>query len=188
MTKTNFLITAFIFAVFAIANPLKSQNMSLQQADFELKGSANVGSWKCDLNEAEGKINITSKDDGYGIESLEISLPVESFKCDEGSRMENNMYGYLESDDHPYITYKLNRVHPRTINDQGSVMFYGEITVAGETKSVRTDVKIDRGGTVTLSGSQELKMTDFDIDPPTAMLGTVRSRDKVEINFEISFE
>ena len=40
-------------------------------------------------------------------------------------------------------------------------------------------------GDVEISGSKKLKMTDYNIDPPTALMGTMTTGDEVEIEFRI---
>jgi len=43
-----------------------------------------------------------------------------------------------------------------------------------------------QNGEIQFTGSQELLMTDFGIDPPTAVFGTIRSKDEIRIEFDVT--
>ena len=40
---------------------------------------------------------------------------------------------------------------------------------------------------IRFTGEQEMLMSDFGIDPPTAVFGTVRSADEIVIRFDVTF-
>ncbi|WP_156810337.1 hypothetical protein [Nitritalea halalkaliphila] len=40
---------------------------------------------------------------------------------------------------------------------------------------------------LTVSGTAKLKFSDFKLDPPTALLGSIRVRDETEIKLDLSF-
>ena len=64
----------------------------------------------------------------------------------------------------------------------------GNLTIAGATKPLEIifDAKVS-SNKIVLSGSKSLKMTDFKIDPPKAMFGTITTGDEVIIKFETVF-
>jgi hypothetical protein len=43
----------------------------------------------------------------------------------------------------------------------------------------------DGSGKLTGTGSVDLKMTDFGIDPPSALLGLVRAHDDIRVRFNL---
>ena len=43
-------------------------------------------------------------------------------------------------------------------------------------------------GSITFNGSKKLKMTDYGIKPPTALLGTMTTGDEVEIVFQVTLK
>lgn len=63
----------------------------------------------------------------------------------------------------------------------------GTITVAGVARNVRTRVVGDRlaDGHFRAAGAITLSMSEFDIDPPTALLGLVRTRDRINVRFDL---
>jgi filamentous hemagglutinin family protein len=51
-----------------------------------------------------------------------------------------------------------------------------------------TAVQVGSDGSVTFSGSKKLKMTDYGIKPPTALMGTMTVGDEVEIVFSVTLK
>jgi polyisoprenoid-binding protein YceI len=64
----------------------------------------------------------------------------------------------------------------------------GSLTIAGTEKTVNMDVVTKRltDGSLRADGELALKMTDFGVKPPTALLGTLRTHDDVKVKFQLS--
>ena len=62
----------------------------------------------------------------------------------------------------------------------------GSLNIAGVTRPVDMMVKVLIRGNRKLifEGSQTIKMSDFDIAPPTALFGTLKTGNEVAINFK----
>jgi polyisoprenoid-binding protein YceI len=71
---------------------------------------------------------------------------------------------------------------------QFSVKSNGSLTIAGVSKSVVLTaacvVKAD--GSITCTGTDKLLMTDYQIKPPTYMLGTLRTGNSLTIDFTMT--
>jgi polyisoprenoid-binding protein YceI len=68
------------------------------------------------------------------------------------------------------------------------VAIEGDMTLHGATRSmtIRASVVLDAGGRLTARGSFVLKQTDFGMVPVTAMGGTIRVKDELEVEFVLS--
>ncbi len=161
-------------------------------------GSANVTDWEAKVNTIRGEISLRNADqadfseaDASWLESVSISMTVEDIDSDS-RRMNNNMHGYLKKDEYPEITYRLVEVRELAQSDNPGVVLTvrGIIAAAGVEQEIVHDVEIVRSesGGLVVSGSQDLKMTEFGIDPPTAVFGSIRSRDEMTITFELHLE
>ncbi|MDI3521447.1 MAG: hypothetical protein PWR04_1435, partial [Anaerophaga sp.] len=64
------------------------------------------------------------------------------------------------------------------------------LTIAGETKPIEIalNANISPQKEVSVSGETTLKMTDFDVEPPTVMFGTIKTADEVTINFNLTLK
>ncbi|HER41035.1 MAG TPA: YceI family protein, partial [Salinimicrobium catena] len=96
----------------------------------------------------------------------------------------------LDTDKHKRITYELTNVKNLdcTSNSSCKITTSGYLTIAGTKKPVDLtfDAKVT-GNQITLSGSKKIKMTDYKVDPPTAMFGTITTGDEVNIKFEAAY-
>ncbi|EPR65510.1 hypothetical protein ADICYQ_5431 [Cyclobacterium qasimii M12-11B] len=58
--------------------------------------------------------------------------------------------------------------------------------MAGNTQTVSFLLKIlTEGESISLSGSADVKLTDFKVDPPTAVFGTIKTGDEMTINIKM---
>jgi hypothetical protein len=61
--------------------------------------------------------------------------------------------------------------------------------LAGVTKRISVPFTgVQAGDKVSINGSKELKMSEFNIKPPTAMLGTLKTGDQVTVAFQLNFQ
>ena len=62
----------------------------------------------------------------------------------------------------------------------------GDLTVSGKTRPIDLELHIvpHGNGQVTISTNTSLKMTDFGVKPPTAMLGMIKSGDAVNVKVD----
>ena len=121
---------------------------------------------------------------------IEVTVPVESL--DSGKWMMNRkMRAALEADDHPAVTYRLDTaVADETGAADGAgtalpVRTTGTLTVAGSARplAMTFDVELTPGDRrLILSGSVELDMTEFGIDPPT-VVGLLKTGKEVTVDF-----
>jgi polyisoprenoid-binding protein YceI len=66
----------------------------------------------------------------------------------------------------------------------------GYLTIAGTTNKIDLYAlgKVGSDGSITFSGSKKLKMTDYKIKPPTALMGTMTTGDEIEIVFQVTLK
>jgi hypothetical protein len=164
------------------------------QSTMSIQGGSNVRSWDAEVTEILASINaelgvlLTLDANRNGIFSLsEFRVPVK--KIDSGNNgLTRNIHKYLNEKEHPEITFILNEavVQPMDSN-QFEVLTKGIITAAGADKEVEFILtgKLQENGSIILSGISEMTFSDFNIDRPSAMLGTVRAHDEIEVHFSL---
>jgi polyisoprenoid-binding protein YceI len=64
----------------------------------------------------------------------------------------------------------------------------GTLTMAGTSQTVTLDVnsKVLASGVVQFTGKQALNMKDYKMDPPTAVMGTIKVGPEVTVNFDLT--
>ena len=64
----------------------------------------------------------------------------------------------------------------------------GNLTIAGTTRPVTFTVESSvKGGSVFMTGETAIKFSDFNLTPPTALLGTVKTTNDLKLSFRVSF-
>lgn len=192
------ILTSALTLLFLVGS-LAAQDIELRLNDtFEMNidGDANVRSWDAEITKIEGKMVLADIEEisieelrPEHIKELTITIPVEEIDSDS-RRLTRNLHDYLKADDYPEITFMLNRVESIEIeNGTAVITAEGVINAAGKdhTTTMTTTASLNGDGTINFSGEQELLMTSFDIDPPTAVMGTVRARDEIVISYNVNF-
>lgn len=121
---------------------------------------------------------------------VRVTVPVGDLESTEGGRMDKVMLQALKAKAHPEIRYELERaVLPAGAAPAAgpfNLDTRGRLTVAGVTREIAMPVTVARsaGGEVTVKGKTPLRMSDFGIDPPRALLGTIKSGDAITVSFQ----
>lgn len=191
------LITFFSLLVtmqFAEAQNSNSE-LTLDNHEMKIDGTSNVRDWDADVNTINATVIISPFDfsdlstltPGH-FQRMELSMPVGDIESDSG-RLTRNLQGYLKRDEHPVITFNLNDVERVTVNgDSAEITANGVVNAAGVDYETTMNVTATvNDGKITFTGNQDLLMTDFNIDPPTAMLGSIRARDEITIIYNVTF-
>lgn len=177
----------FVFSFAYGQSNYRATNYSLV-----INGTSNLHPWQSKANEvrANGSMQV---DAGSlkAIQSLSVEIPVKSIKSAKGSIMDNKTYDALNANNYPNIQYKLEKI--TSLNSKGggfNLNASGNLTIAGVTKRIDMYVEgwIGGDGSITFKGSKKMKMTDFNIKPPTALMGTLTTGDEVEIVFQVSLK
>jgi len=192
-TKKNLWLVIGSFLVMVLsANPIAAQTFNLNNGASNLKveGTSNIHDWELSAKELQGSMKVQMEEGQLvQLDQLQFAVVAESLKSGKGG-MDKNTYKALDTDKHKRITYELTNVKNLdcTSNSSCKITTSGYLTIAGTKKPVDLtfDAKVT-GNQITLSGSKKIKMTDFKVDPPTAMFGTITTGDEVNIKFEAAY-
>lgn len=182
----------FLFCLFFnIALNMSAQGNYILAPDAELvvSGSSTLHDWTMVSRQIEGYAEIDTEGEALkDIKELSISLQAKSLKSDK-SGLNEDAHEALKADAHPEITFKLERVNSlKTNRSQYLVDAEGTVTIAGVSKMINIHAEghvISNG--VTFKGSKKLRMTDFNMEPPKAMLGILKADDEVTVSFNVTF-
>ncbi len=182
----------FILFFFALSFAYGQGNYSASNFSLAIKGTSNLHDWQSNAKEVRANGSITLNAGVLkAIQSLSVEIPVKTIKSTKGSIMDNKTYDALKANSHPNIQYKLENVTGLN-NRAGSydINATGYLTIAGATNKIDMYVqgKVGGDGSITFSGSKKLKMTDYKIKPPTALMGTMTTGDEIEIIFQVSLK
>jgi polyisoprenoid-binding protein YceI len=141
-------------------------------------------SGSCDAELVMGAGNKMSS-----IKNLSFTIPVKTLKSGH-KVMDKNTYKALKTSDFPNIAFVLSRATiTQTDSDNYTVNCNGKLTIAGtthETDLVATGKWKTSDKSFLLNGTKKLKMTDYNVIPPTVMMGTIKTGNAISINFNLT--
>jgi len=182
----SMLVMLFVMQV-SVAQTYTLNNAT---SSLQVDGTSNLHDWDIKAENQKGKLTVTL-DNGKVTEIKDLSFTVltESLKSGK-SGMDKNTYKALNAKKYKDITFKLTNVKSLDCGSSSNckVTVTGNLTIAGTTK--RMDISFDlrtSGNTITLTGNKKFNMTDFNVEPPTAMFGTVTTGDAVDVVFKSTF-
>ena len=184
-------IVKLIFAIVLFTFIAKGQeSYEISSGKITINGTSSLHDWDMTAGDFNIKANISRPAEGVLIvEDLELKVKVVSLKSTKGKTMDGKAHNALKKKDHPYIFYNLSEV--QSVVDKGDHFMLkttGDLTIAGVKKAIYMDVKASllTNGSIRFEGSKALKMTTFGMDPPTALLGTLKTGDDITIVFNIT--
>ncbi len=118
---------------------------------------------------------------------VEFTLPVMSLSSGERT-LDKHMHEALKAEKFPVIHMMLSHFELPT-GEVGQVMqvkAIGVLTVAGVTRplALEPSVTIDQSK-VTIHGKKRVFMTDFGITPPVLMMGTLKTRNEIDVSYDV---
>jgi polyisoprenoid-binding protein YceI len=186
MKLTNYymlLMVSIILVGSTSAVNAQTLKINAQSSTMTILGTTNVHNFQSKVTQISGDLVITGKK----IQSLKVEVPVKSIKSNE-KLMDKKTYEAFDAEKHPTITFQLiDAVIQKATAEDIDVVVTGNLTMAGVTKKVsfNTTGKTLKAGTFQFTGSVALKMTDFKMKPPTAMLGMMKVGDAITLKFSI---
>lgn len=185
--------TLFIFlfvspvSTLLLCGSTKAQLIYKQTGDsyITISGTSTLHEWT--MTSKEGKTQATFEFNEHGtparLNSLLVSVRSESLKSGH-SAMDKNAYSTLNTDTHK--TIKFSMVSATIVNTK--IQCEGDLTVSGVTKRITLEAncKVLSNQSMLCSGTKKIRMSDYAIEAPTFMFGTVTTGDEITVSFNVN--
>lgn len=187
--KVFTLLTLF-FTVYSVSAQVK-YSLDQGKSTMRVEGTSTVHDWEMDAGGLKCNMLATLENDKIvKIDEVLFSCPAEKILSDN-SIMDGKTQDALKAEDYPVINFKMESVE--TLNHSGD-KFSGEMSgivkIAGVAKNVR--IKFSgasiTGNTIQVKGTIPLKMSDFNMKPPVAMFGALKTGNEVKVNYDLYFK
>jgi polyisoprenoid-binding protein YceI len=190
-------ITALTIGVNAFAADL-SKFEAKPGSKVKIDGTSTVHDWTVEGGIIGGVLELDSKfvadptkaQPGKLPAKVEATIPVRSIKSGKKA-MDDIMHASMKQQQFPKIEYRLTELSlketPKAAEGPYTFDSKGDLAVAGVTNKVSFPVTMTRtGNIVKTSGTTNVKMTSFGIQPPAPKiaLGLISTGDDVKITFE----
>ncbi len=159
-----------------------------------IHGKTNVNNFDCEhaITIDNTTLQVTCEVTNFNLDfdGLVLKFGIIQFDCGH-EIMNQDFQSILKTEKHPFLFLKINEIY---INEETSLMekldvkSFVTISLAGveRTKMIEKATVINHDDhLVSFTGSAELQMTDFKIEPPTKFLGLISVEDELEVSFEI---
>lgn len=189
------IVGAFLSGWMPIGEPVQ---LTLQaESKLWVEGTSSIHDWTCDAEQVEGTMNVAvsnrSSDAGLPAEevtAVEVAVPVQDLECGKGT-MNKKLRKALDADGHPRVRYALSTAQLQPLPDSTGAWFQlqtmGTLTIAGVDRIIDMTVAGQRldGERFRFVGQAPVRMSDFGVDPPTALFGTLKTGDDVVVHFDV---
>lgn len=184
MKNAHYIIAlTLIFVSVSCATFAQSTYQIASDSKMVIQGTSSLHDWESDVTKLEGKAQLQLQNQQPQFQSFSLTIPVESIKSGK-SAMDKNTYEALKEDDYPNIQFTLKEIKNA---GQGKIKASGNLSIAGTTQPVTlsADYDVNNPNQISLEGSHSFKMTEFGIDPPTAVFGTIKTGDEITIAYTL---
>ncbi|GGD13087.1 YceI family protein [Flavobacterium orientale] len=182
-------VKGFMLLLFLVTTSLSFAQKTFQldaKPQLKISGTSSLHDWDMVSEIATGKLDATFEGNKItAIKSLVVEMPAESIKSGKNG-MDKNAYKALKTNQFKTVKFDLKSASK---NADGTWNFTGTFAIAGVTKSVTLKIKETAvSGQSVFEGTYAFKLTDYDITPPTALMGTVKTGNDVKISFTVKFK
>jgi hypothetical protein len=188
------LFVAFVIALLS-PNPAPSlvhHLVVLPSSTLEVEGTTNVNSYKCAISRYTGSDTLVLHESGKGIRPVfvkgAVSLDASGVDCGM-ALMTSDFRKAINLKEHPAIIVDFISFERMPKYTSVEEPFKGIMTISlgGVKKLFEVPCNIDTGsGTIHLVGSHEFLFSDFNLTPPTRMLGAVKVNESLKVTFRLN--
>jgi hypothetical protein len=181
-----------VLFLLGLSGSLRAQDAyRVADPDIKVLGTSNLHNWSMEAKDITCSAKFGWGPTGTGLPqsltALDLVIPIHNLKSGE-SLMDSRAYTALKADKFGTITFtSASAVIVPGQRNQFQVKSTGTMTIAGVDRPVVLIVacQVNADGSITCSGSQQLKMTEYQIRPPSFMLGALKTGDLLTINFSL---
>jgi len=169
---------------------------SISNSEIKIIGKSNVAGYKCLLYDLSNNTNIKvqSKREGLNValEDAILKLKSNGFRCNK-KPITKDFLKTIKAQEHLYIVIEFIRftynedpekqAHQKDINAEIS------ISIAGVKRNYSILVsRLDfNKNSISIKGNKKIFMSDFNLIAPSALFGTIKAKDEINLEFTISF-
>ncbi|MGM0612969.1 MAG: YceI family protein [Bacteroidota bacterium] len=187
------LITGYLILVMLlIAGSVLAQQtyqLNTDNSSMEVSGTSSVHDWAMDVNNFDGTVTLKTQKSDIKISSLFFEAKTKSILGDK-KLMNKKTHEALKADDHSSITFRFANI--KNLNTSGndiSGTIEGYLTIAGKTRKIELAFSGKQSDNqLKVKDTYTLNMRDYNVEPPTAMLGSIKTDDKVLVKFDVVFK
>ncbi len=173
-----FLLAVALSVMLAVPAGAQTTYSLAEGSTLQVDGTSSQADWSVTANEFSGSFEL---EDGAPVSGM-VTIVVKEIKSGRSMIMDRLMHNSFNLSEHPEMIFDLESAEK---DEQGEWNMSGSLEISGTSNSVIIHMIESESeiGTPQFTGSYELKMTDYGMKPPTAMFGSLHTKDDVLISF-----
>lgn len=180
--RTALLLAVLVVAGWAVAQPLSFERGST----IKIEGTSNVHGWSCDVDQFASTVTgAATATTLTSLDALTVTVPTASIDCNNGT-MNGKMREALGSSP---VQFTMTRgTVGNAQNGRFPIQVAGRLTIKGSTQAVTFMAQGQPlgNGRFKVTGEVPVTMSQFGVRPPTAMMGAMRTGDRVAVKFDVT--
>lgn len=192
--RTRIILPALtlIVALPIVAWHARPELLALQpESKLWVDGKSSIKSFTCSAGDVSAVIDATPNGitkvaaGEKGVRALRITVPADKLECGNGT-MNEHMRKAIKLKDNPIIEFTMSGYDVSKAADGVTGTLTGTLKLGGVTKTIAVPAAArSEGSALHVTGAYELKMSDFDLTPPSLMFGRIKVRDDLSVKFDL---
>ncbi len=160
-----------------------------------VEGTSNVRPFACEAKEIEVQVETEQGPvvqrlvaGEKAVRTVVVTVPSKSLDCDNNNKkMNEHMLKAIKAEENPSIEFRLQSYELKHEGDGANAVLEGTLKLGGVDKPVTINAaaKSVAEGALQVTGTYELRMTDYGLKPPKLMMGAFKVDDPMKVNFEL---
>lgn len=181
----SWLIAAFLAAS---PTPPASHPLSVRSTRLWISGTSNLHDWSCEAPDTQPRIEVEPAGSGPGLlpSAVDVTVPVATIRCGSDT-MDGKLREALGAKSHPTIEFVLTSAQALGAGGE-KVLARGRLRIGGVTRTIGFVAHLSRqGDDVEVKGDVPVEMPDYQVTPPTALFGALKTGKQVVVHFSLRF-
>ena len=148
-------------------------------------GTSNVKAFSCSATKIDATVDAQpTAAPATAVKSASLVIPVNALDC-RNATMNEHMKKALKMGGNPQIKWRMTSYAV----EGTSVVIKGFLTIAGKENPIELQgTGSAENGVLRVKGTEQFKMSEYGVKPPTMMFGTMRVNDLVKVGFDIALQ
>lgn len=172
--------------------PIFQYGQQMSAVRITVEGTSNIHDWTMQADKGTGNvaINLGANNVIANLGNLSFSMAAEALKS-EHKAMDKNTYKAMNTDKFPTISFAAPTSSIKSTGGSSfSVVAHGKLTISGVSKN--TDLTaactVNADKSFTCNGAYKLKMSQFNVTPPSIMFGTITVGDDITVKYTVTYK
>jgi len=182
-----FIISLIFSGVDGYAQSLLMANV--QKSNLIVNGTSTLHDWHMNAENFDCAVKALNAKNKLIIQKVSFSCNTNSLKS-ENSIMDKKAWDALKAKDFKTIHFESNESNEFSLQDNKvEGKFVGELDLSGVKRKITIPFKgvVDELGNYKIIGEIIVKMSEFGIEAPTALIGSIKTGDEIKIVYDINF-